>query len=131
MTVPPDADGRITLPLTLLVGTPERLGSSVAFKTSSRNVAASTTGDYFFYDPLDSEPEFVAAIQTKNVLGFSMAYACVVRTPNAQLNVAQVGLYRQGISPDTLFKDKDDAIEKYVTTGDLKDERTCTLARTK
>jgi len=78
-------DGQAAVPNTLTVGSPKHYGTgSVGFSSEpvtqgSTLQELTTTVDGFYYDPLDSDREYIIATRGQIVSSVSTTQVCVVR----------------------------------------------------
>ncbi len=108
----------------------ERVGkASVGFKPAMQTVLNTVIGDSMYYDPVDSDPEFITAMRLIKSIGSSAepeTYSCTVRTPHARLNEPQEGLFTVGSPAKNL-----NVTLAYLNGGSLTGLPTCTLTRVK
>lgn len=122
---------QVTSPQVLTVGeaTDQQRGM-VSFQTAPVRQGTDTYGNYFSYDPVDSDPEFIFALHSRTNLVNRVSLFCLVRMPTDALNVEQQGLFRN--FTNTPFSiSNDEAVRRYINTGDLAGQPTCSLTRIK
>ncbi len=103
--------------------------ASVKFTLPARPQGAATATDNLYYDPLDSDPEFIAGTRLVTRPGAApLSVSCLVRTPHARVGEAQQGLLLTG----NLFSREGAALAiRYLSGGSLGGQPTCTLTRTR
>jgi len=131
MTLTPQPFKDSLAPVTLTVGEPDfSEAGSVGFDLAAKFKADTYLGDAFYYDPLDSDPEFITATHILLTRLPRHTYQCTVRMPHARLNEPQTGVAGDIYSPETA-QQFFTAQKNYVDTGDLTNQPTCTLTRIK
>lgn len=83
--------------------------------------------DLFFYDPDDSDPEFIFAMRLTST-GSGDYEACLVREPGAvAIGKTLTGAYAKNLGNRKVF----DLFDDYIDTGKMDGLASCTLTRTK
>ncbi|WP_019585721.1 hypothetical protein [Deinococcus apachensis] len=83
--------------------------------------------DLFFYDPADSDPEFIFAMRLTST-GSGDYEACLVREPGAvPVGKLLTRAYAKNLGDRKVF----DLFDDYIDTGKMDGLASCTLTRTK
>lgn len=118
--------GGVVIPL----GASRKVGAgSVKFTVPPRTDGAATVTDDLFYDPLDSDPEFIVGTRLTVRPGAApVSVSCMVRTPHALVGRPQQGLLIRG---DLFSREVVSSVLAYLQSGLQAGQPTCTLTRTR